>query len=162
MEKIKLTKISVEQLRTLSERGGFYISVEETRLRKLIKDLKIKKYWGPPRPFYGANDLPLEVDHLYIWLRDRDSMTIYATLKYKPNICEKILDIYPSLLTHIRAISPSEQKNILEQIANILDPQKQWCIALVKWRCPIFTLSLMLKILERKEKMRHILKYFFN
>ena len=125
MKKINLVKISVEQLRTLSEFGGFYISVEETRLRKLIKDLKIKKYWGAPRPFYGANDLPLEADHLYIWLRDRDSMTIYATLKYKPNICEKILDIYPSLLIHIRAISPSEQKNILEQIANILDPQKQ-------------------------------------
>ena len=54
MEKIKLTKISVEQLRTLSERGGFYISVEETRLRKLIKDLKIKKYWGPPRLYMAT------------------------------------------------------------------------------------------------------------
>ena len=125
MEKIKLTKIPVEQLRTLSERGGFYISVEETRLRKLIKDLNIKEHWGGPRPFYGANDLPLEAGHLYIWLRDRDSMTIYAILKYEPNICEKIRGIYPSLLTHIRAISPSEQKNVLEQIANILDPQKQ-------------------------------------
>ena len=125
MEKIKLTKIPVEQLRTLSEFGGFYISVEETRLRELINDLNMKEHWEGPGPFYGANDLPLEADHLHIWLRDSGSMTFYATLKYKPNRREEILGIYPSLLTYIPAISPSEQKNVLEQIANILDPQKQ-------------------------------------
>ena len=125
MEKINLVKISVEQLRTLSECGGFYTSFRgKKKPMKLITSFNLRERRAP-RPFHGENKQSLRSGRLYIWLRDNGSIALYLVQKFKPSKLQEIHGIHPKVIVLQSRISPSEQKNVLEQIANILDPQKQ-------------------------------------
>jgi len=156
-EEVKMEKITKESLSNLSE-GYFCVPISEGQTEKISRHLDMREHWGVPRPFYGefGND-PIEEGFLYLWVRPNLTV-LYLAKKFKPTTLQELHGRYPKFLVLQRSISPSDQKETLEEIANILDPQKQWSIALVKWRWIIFTLSLMSKNFERKEKVRHDLE----
>ena len=150
--------ITVNALTTLDVIGSFRIPISTDQTEEISSLLEIREHWGVPRPFYGefGND-PIEEGFLYLWVRPNLTV-LYLAKKFKPTKLQELHGRYPKFLVLQRSICPSDQKETLEEIANILDPQKQWCIALVKWRWIIFTLSLMSKNFERKEKVRHDLE----
>lgn len=156
-EEVKMEEITKESLSNLSE-GYFCVPISEGQTDKISRHLDMREHWGVPRPFYGefGND-PIEEGFLYLWVRPNLTV-LYLAKKFKPTTLQELHGRYPKFLVLQRSISPSDQKETLEEIANILDPQKQWSIALVKWRWIIFTLSLMSKNFERKEKVRHDLE----
>ena len=124
MAKINLTEISVEQLRTLNECGGFYIAVNsEEKAEELVEKFKLYEY--RVEPFHGENIQPLRPGRLYIWIRTRGPMVLYLVQEHTPNMFQQITKTYPKIKVLLRSISLSKQKEELEQIANILDPQKQ-------------------------------------
>ena len=94
----------------------------------------MREHWGVPRPFYGefGND-PIEEGFLYLWVRPNLTV-LYLAKKFKPTKLQELHGRYPKFLVLQRSISPSDQKEKLEEIANILglkeianilDPQKQ-------------------------------------
>ena len=154
---VKMEEITKESLSNLSE-GYFRVPISENQTGELLSSIKMREHWGVPRPFHGEfGDNPIEEGFLYLWVR-KSVTVLYLAEKFKPTKLQELHGRYPKFLVLQHSISPSDQKETLEKIANILDPQKQWCIALVKWRWIIFTLSLMSKNWERKEKVRHDLE----
>ena len=125
MEKINLVKISVEELPTLSDPGAFFVAVNsEEKANELLKRFNLYEYRGAG-PFHGENKDPLEAGHLYLWLRTRGPMILYLVQKHIPTDLQRLIGVYPDLVVSQCSISLSNQKTVLEQIANILDPQKQ-------------------------------------
>ena len=159
--------ITVNALTTLDVIGSFRIPISTDQTEEISSLLEMREHWGVPRPFHGEfGDDPIEEGFLYLWVKPNLTV-LYLAKKFKPTKLQELHGRYPKFLVLQRSISPSDQKEKLEEIANILglkeianilDPQKQWCIALVKWRWIIFTLSLMSKNWERKEKVRHDLE----
>ena len=125
MEKFSFTEISVEELARLSDPGAFFVTVNsEEKANELLKKFNLYEYRGA-EPFHGGNKDPLEAGHIYLWLRTRGPMILYLVQKHIPTDLQRLIGVYPDLMVLQCSIDISNQKKVLEQIANILDPQKQ-------------------------------------
>ena len=125
MEKFSFTAISVEELARLSDPGAFFVTVNlEEKANELLKKFNLYEYRGA-EPFHGGNKDPLKAGHIYLWLRTRRPMILYLVQKYIPTDLQRLIGVYPDLMVLQCSISLSKQEETLQEIANILDPQKQ-------------------------------------
>ena len=123
-EEVKIEVITKENLSNLSK-GYFCVPIIEGQTEKISSSLKMREYWGIPRPFKGDfGDNPIEEGFLYLWVRPNLTV-LYLAKKFKPTKLQELHGRYPKFLVLQRSICPSDQKETLEEIANILDPQKQ-------------------------------------
>ena len=117
--------ITLNALTTLDVIGRFRIPISTDQTEEISSLLEMREHWGVPRPFYGefGND-PIEEGFLYLWVRPNLTV-LYLAKKFKPTKLQELHGRYPKFLVLQRSICPSDQKETLEEIANILDPQKQ-------------------------------------
>ena len=66
-EEVKMEEITKESLSNLSK-GYFHVPISKGQTEKISSSLKMREYWGVPRPFGGEfGDDPFIEGFLYLW-----------------------------------------------------------------------------------------------
>lgn len=114
-----MEEITKESLSNLSE-GYFRVPIIEGQTEKISSSLKMREYWGIPRPFgVEFGDRLIEEGFLYLWVR-KSVTVLYLATKYKPSALQLITNNYPALQIMSCTIRRDKQEEILGEISGFL------------------------------------------
>lgn len=119
-EEVKIEVITKENLSNLSK-GYFHFPISKGQTEKISSSLKMREYWGVPRPFGGEfGDDPFIEGFLYLWVR-KSVTVLYLAKKFEPNMFQRLFGKHPKVQVWTCSISPSKRDFTLAQITDLLD-----------------------------------------
>jgi len=119
-EEVKMEEITKESLSNLSK-GYFHVPISKGQTEKISSSLKMREYWGVPRPFGGEfGDDPFIEGFLYLWVR-KSVTVLYLAKKFEPNMFQRLFGKHPKVQVWTCSIPPSKRDFTLAQITDLLD-----------------------------------------
>ena len=119
-EEVKMEEITKESLSNLSK-GYFHVPISKGQTEKFSSSLKMREYWGVPRPFGGEfGDDPFIEGFLYLWVR-KSVTVLYLAKKFEPNMFQRLFGKHPKVQVWTCSIPPSKRDFTLAQITDLLD-----------------------------------------
>ena len=119
-EEVKMEEITKESLSNLSK-GYFHVPISKGQTEKISSSLKMREYWGVPRPFGGEfGDNPFIEGFLYLWVR-KSVTVLYLAKKFEPNMFQCLFGKHPKVQVWTCSIPPSKRDFTLAQITDLLD-----------------------------------------